>query len=38
MAAVYSADGHHTQRRTNEHGTLDLEWRDGRTVLDEKEE
>jgi hypothetical protein len=38
LAAVYSAEGHHAQRRTNEHGTLELEWRDGRVVLNEKPE
>ena len=38
LAHVYSAEGEHAERRTNEHGTLSLEWRDGRVVLNEKPE
>jgi len=33
MAVVYAVDGHHEAERTNEHGTMLVEWRSGRDVL-----
>lgn len=38
VAAVYGGDGRADLSKTNERGTITVEWRDGRTVLEEKPE